>query len=100
MVSSVLIAQLCHEAELICLKKPFGGHGMDSRTRLRRVSQRPGQAYSRTKQVRAVMAGACQAAWNLNQKILSAGSIAATSSAAPATHGTPTRQPIANTRAP
>ena len=54
-------------------------HGMDNRARLRRVSQRPGQAYSRRKQVTPVATGISQIARNLNHKILVAASTAATS---------------------
>jgi len=73
---------------------------MDSRTRVRRVSQRPGLAYSRTKQVTAVTAGSCHATWNLNQATLAAEPTAIDSAAAPATQNKVKKQAAARGRAP
>lgn len=85
------------------------GDGDDSRTRrgatqskarLRRVSHRPGQAYSRAKQVIVVAAGNWKAVWNFTQKILVSRSIAAYSIAEPAAQANPNMQPIINGIAP
>src|SRR5512137_713556 len=75
-------------------------HGMDSRTRLRRVSQRPGQAYSRRKQVIPVTPGRIQAVWNLTQKNLVGISTAATFRPVPRIHSAPNRTAKVNGRAP
>jgi len=73
---------------------------IENKARFRRVSHRPGQVYSRIKQVIAVTVGACQAAWNLTQEILDAKSTAAYSITEPAAHIAANRQAIVNGEAP
>ena len=73
--------------------------GSESKNRLRRVSQRPGQAYSRMKQVIAVTRGINQIDWNLNQKILVFKPTDAYSIPEPAAHNAANRQAMMNGRA-
>src|SRR5512143_2270977 len=71
---------------LVSINTTVSSGTTDSKAKTRRVSQRPGQVYSRIKQVTAVTVGTCQTDWNLTQASLAAKSSAAYSIVEPAAH--------------
>ncbi len=70
--------------------------GMESKIKLRRVSQRLSPAYCSTKQVTAVARGSCHIPWKANQNILVDVSLAALSRTNPMIHSTLKRVAIAS----